>query len=85
MTSCLVRPLTLSRLRLPLGPKPLQRTPRQRHPATPVVSAVDAARALVIEDDAVMAPGHPSPIREHAPVVPGGGYRSSDQRFKKAI
>ena len=32
MTSCLVRPLTLYRLRLPSGPKPLLSTPRQRPP-----------------------------------------------------
>ena len=32
-----------------------------------------------------MAAGHPSPAREHAPVIPGCGYRVSDQRFKKAI
>ena len=34
--------------------------------------------ALVVEGDAAMAAGHPSPVREHAPVVPGCGYRVSD-------
>ena len=51
----------------------------------PVVPAVGARRALVVEGDAAMAPGQPSPVREHAPVVPGCGYRASDLRFKKAI
>ena len=58
MTSCLVRPITLYRLRLPSGPKhceALLRTPRQRPPALPVVLAVGAERALVIEDDAAPA------------------------------
>ncbi len=32
-----------------------------------------ARRALVVEGDAAMAAGHPSPVREHAPVVPGCG------------
>jgi hypothetical protein len=44
----------------------------------PVVPAVGARRALVVEGDAAMAPGHPSPVREYAPVVPGCGYRASD-------
>ena len=32
--------------------------------------------------DAAIAPGHPSPAREHAPVVPGRGDLASDKRFK---
>jgi hypothetical protein len=44
----------------------------------PAVPAVGARRALVVDGDAAMAAGHPSPVGEHAPVVPGCGYRASD-------
>ncbi len=33
--------------------------------------------------DAAMAAGHPSPVREHAPVVPGCGYRGLRSAFQK--
>jgi hypothetical protein len=46
--------------------------------AVPVVPAVSARRGLVVERDAAMAAGHAFPVREHAPVVPGCGYRTSD-------
>ena len=44
----------------------------------PVVPAVGARRAVVVEGDAAMPAGHPSPVPEHAPVVPGCGYPASD-------
>jgi len=44
----------------------------------PVVPAVGARRALVVEGDAAMPLGAPFPVREHAPVVPGCGYQASD-------
>ena len=34
--------------------------------------------ALVVKRDAARAAGHPSCVREHAPVVPGRGHRVSD-------
>ena len=43
-----------------------------------MMPAVGVRRAVMVEADAAMATGHPSPVRERAPVVPGGGYRALD-------
>ena len=66
---------------------PGTRRPRYHEAAdpVPVVPDVGARRALVVEGDAAMAPGHPSPVREHAPVVPAVVPESSISCFKKAI
>ena len=40
---------------------------------------------MVVEGDAAMAAGHPSPVREHAPVVPGWGYPDIQLVFQKRL
>ena len=57
------------------------RTPRILRPCVPLQCRrcrPSARRAVVVEGDAAMPAGHPSAVREHAPVVPGCGYRISD-------
>jgi len=45
--------------------------------------AAAARRTLGGRRDPALAAGHASPIKEHAPVVPGCGSQSPDKRFKK--
>ena len=53
-------------------------------PTMPAAPALSARRALAAEG-LRHRPGAPFTVREYAPVVPGCGDRSSDQRYKHAI